>query len=108
MGKISDKMGQDGVKMRKMKDVSSVLAISGREGLKILIEQIPTYSGDGGPLGLILSILKTVHNALLRDYVTGRRIEDAYGDRPPPRVPELLDGPWEASGGVLEASGGFP
>ena len=74
MGKISDKMGQDGVKMRKMKDVSSVLAISGREGLKILIEQIPTYSGDGGPLGLILSILKTIYNALLRDYVTGRRI----------------------------------
>ena len=81
MGKISDKMGQDGVKMRKMKDVSSVLAISGREGLKILIEQIPTYSGDGGPLGLILSILKTVHNALLRDYVTGRRIVSASRPR---------------------------
>ena len=30
MGKVSDKMRQDGAKMRKMEDVSSVLGSSGR------------------------------------------------------------------------------
>ena len=34
MGKMSDKMRQDGATMRKMKDVSSVLAPSGREDLQ--------------------------------------------------------------------------
>ena len=29
---------------------------------------------------------------MLRAEDTGRRIEDAYGDRPPPRVPWLLGG----------------
>ena len=33
MGKMNDKMRQDGAKMRKMKDVSSVLAPPGGEGL---------------------------------------------------------------------------
>ena len=32
MGKVSDKMRQDGAKMRKMEDVSSVLGPSGGEG----------------------------------------------------------------------------
>ena len=34
MDKISDKMRQDGAKMRKIKDVSSVLGPSGREDLQ--------------------------------------------------------------------------
>ena len=62
----------------------------GRKRNKKHLNNFAEHSGDGGALGLILSILKRIYNALLRDYVTGRRIEDAYGDRPPPRVSWLL------------------
>ena len=49
MGKISDKMRQDGVKMRKMKDFSSVLAIFGPERRKKQLTDFAEHSGDGGP-----------------------------------------------------------
>ena len=42
-GKMSDKMRQDGAKMRKMKDVSSVLGPSGR------LRHRPPCQQPGGP-----------------------------------------------------------
>ena len=47
-GKMSDKMRQDGAKMRKMKDVSSVLAPSGREGVQGAANKLPSRGAGEG------------------------------------------------------------
>ena len=54
MGKMSDKMRQDGAKMRKMKDVSSVLGPSGGYGT-VQPANRPASQGPGEvpPLGRV-------------------------------------------------------
>ena len=52
MAKMSDKMRQDGGKMRKIKDVSSVLgALGGHEGLPASNNAASRGAGEVPPLG---------------------------------------------------------
>ena len=56
MGKMSDKMRQDGAKMRNVRDVSSVLGLLGPIWVHLRAQEAKNnlatfwkYSGDGGP-----------------------------------------------------------
>ena len=54
MGRIGDKMRQDGAKMRKMKDVSSVLGLSGgEEYLQVSNNTASRGAGEVPPLGRV-------------------------------------------------------